>query len=405
MTNGSSEPFPLRRRLGHLVGLGLFLLLLGLWLANTAGRPDLLNRDWVAFDNAGWRALGGNWASVYTSSADERWAYLYPPYVLVLSLPLGLVPFWPSYVLSVAMGLAGVVWSCRRLRDIVGFAEGRLLVFASALLCAPTTLQVFITGQYSWLYLMGLAGLAAYWHQGDDRRAGLSLALLAVKPNVALLVLPLLVLRRRWATLRAAALAFAVSVAVTLPLTLFAWGRFLDAVRGVAERQETGEAPIEKQVTLLSFFRVVSGDLSGSVAIWLLWFVVAAALGALVAWTWWRAGADTPPLRLVGLAALAIVALSPRLYFYDALVLAVPAASWYLGRDGYRRRWTRRVQGGCLAAIVVITFVFFPVPSVGTVVGPLAALWLLGEALDILAAPAARRAAPLSSDDDLILAS
>ena len=67
------------------MGLGVFLLLLGLWLANTSSRPELLNRDWVAFDNAGWRGLGGNWASVYTSSTDERWAYLYPPVAIVLS--------------------------------------------------------------------------------------------------------------------------------------------------------------------------------------------------------------------------------------------------------------------------------------------------------------------------------
>jgi len=374
---------PRRRRWGHLAGLGCFVVVLVLWLITTWQRPELLNRDWVAFDNAGWRALDGGWASVYTASAAERWPYLYPPYALVLSLPLGLLPYWPSYLVAIAMALAGMAWSCRRVGEALPAEPGRHLVFCSMLLCAPTTLQLLVTGQYSWLYLVALAGTAAYWQAGDDRRAGLALALLALKPNVAVVVLPLLVLQRRWAMLRRAGWAVAVAVVVTLPLSLPAWSAFVTAAGGVMARQEAGDAPVDKQITILSFLRVVSGHLGGSAATWLVWMVVAGALGLSMVHRWHRADAATSPVRLVGTAALAVVALSPRLYFYDGLVLAVPAAVWYLGRSSYRMRWVRRGEGLCLAGIGVSSMLFFPWPAVGTAVGPLAGIWLALEVIDL----------------------
>lgn len=379
-----------RRRIGHLVGLGLFLSVVVLWLISAYGRPELLDRDWVAFDNAGWRALGGDWASVYTASAGEKWAYLYPPYALPLVVPLGLVPYYASYALTVVMAVLAVVWSCRRLAAIVDTGDGRFLVFCSALLCAPTTLQVLITGQYSWLYLVALVGGAAYWEQGDDRRAGWCLALLAVKPNLAALVLPLLVVRRCRGMARHGAAALLAAVVVTMPVSIGAWPRFVDAVRTVAAVQEQGDAPMEKQITLLSFLRVVAGHFDGSTVTWVLWCVPGIALATLTLQAWRRADDATPALRLIGMAALAMVALSPRLYFYDGLIVAVPAASWYLRRDGYTLPSIRRLEGLCLFGIGVVTALFFPWPAVSTAFGPLAGAWLAFEAVDVIAGVRAR---------------
>jgi hypothetical protein len=383
MAHDVRRSIPFRRRAGHLVGLAVFLVLLGLWLYGSFVRPDLIWRDWVAFDQAGWRALGGDWSSVYRASANEQFPYLYPPFAIVLALPLGLVPFWPSYVITVAAALAGIGWSCRRLTAVLPNDDGRWPVFCVALLCAPTTLQVIITGQYSWIYFTSLCGLAAGLHDGDERRAGYSLALLCLKPNLAVAVIPMLLIRRQWPVLRRATRATFIVVAATLPFTLFAWGDFAAALRGVAERQELGDAPIEKQVTLLAFLRVVSGQTAGAPAITTLWLAIVAVAAILVAHTWRRAGAEVSAVRLSGLAALCMVALSPRLYFYDALVLAVPAAAWYLGPGCTTRRWIRRLEGLIIAAIVGVTFLFFPLPSVVTVVGPLAGLWLLLEVFDL----------------------
>ncbi len=372
-----------RRRIGHLAGLGLFLTIVVLWVVSSFSHPDVLDRDWVAFDNAGWRALGGGWSSVYTASAAENWPYLYPPYALLLCLPLGLLPYWPSYLLTVGMAVGGLAWSCRRLAAVADEGDGRFLVFVSMLLCAPTTAQVLITGQYSWLYLMALVGTAAFWEQGDERRAGWCLALLAVKPNLAVVLLALIVVRRGGAIVRKAGEVVLGAVVLTLLLSMAAWWRFFEAAGEVVARQENGAAPMEKQITVLAFLRVLDGRGEGRTTTSVLWFVLSASIGVLTLWAWRRADSGTPALRLVGMAALAMVALSPRLYFYDGLIVAVPGATWYLRRDGYTLQWVRRVEGLCLFGIGVVTALFFPWPAACTMFGPLAGLWLVLEVVDV----------------------
>ena len=414
------------RRLGYLLGFALALGVVGLWLITVYHHPALLHRDWVAFDNAGWRALGGDWSVVYTASAEERWPYLYPPIALPLSLPLGVLPYWPSYLVCATSALGAMWWSCRRFHELVGDQAGRYLVFCAALLAAPTTTQVIVTGQYSWLYLLSLAALAAYGGGGahgelgpnliDQRRAGVWLVLLALKPNLAIFVALFLVVRGQWTLLARWFSAVVALVVVTAPFSLGAWSAFVDAVAAVAQRQEAGQAPVDKQITLLAFLRVLSGNLSASRWVWLLWGCLVTPLVVLACVVWYRHRHPGPAgalrrgmLRQVGLLALVMVAVNPRLYFYDGLVVAVAAAGWYLDRDSYVSRAWRRVGGVCLLATVVVSAVFFYRPGIGTAFGGFAAVWALAESADLLLAlRAARPAVPedqLGEPADLVLAS
>ncbi len=413
------------RKLGHFAGLFVGLLLIVLWLVAAHRDLGLINRDWVAFDRAGWRGLGGDWVAAYRESADERWPYLYPPLSLPISLPLGLLPYEQSYWVCFIAVLIGLWWSCRRLHEVVGDQAGRYLVFCSALLIAPTTLQVLITGQWSWLYLMALAALAAspvlgqsaaapasppllaappvpsaagrasflqrrLWEDATPstpltRRAPYCLVLLALKPNLAVFAVLFLVILGQWQMLRRWLVALATVVGLTAPFAWAAWVEFVRAVAGVAQRQESGNAPVDKQATLLAFLRVLSGDLAGSTMVWAVWLVVVVPMLVLAAMACRRVmGQDRYRLRLVGLLALVMVAANPRLYFYDALVLALPAAAWYLDRDSYDRSSGRRMGGLCLAGIVVSSFVFFPIPAAVTAIGLFATLWSVVESVDLL---------------------
>jgi hypothetical protein len=383
MTTDGRATVRLRRRWGHLLGMALFLLMFGLWVVATFRQAGLLDRDWIAFDDAGWRAIGGNWSSIYAGSADAKWPYLYPPFTIYLSLPLGLLPFLPSYLAAIAMTLAALLWAARRIMRACVGERDRQLVFLSTMLCAPTVAQVIVTGQYSWIYLASLAGVAAAWQRGSEERGGLFLAGLLVKPNVAVVFLPLLVAQRRWRALRAMAVGGALLVVVTLPFGLAPWTGFVAALRRVAEQQQGGKAPIDKQATLLAFLQVVSGQRSTGPLVWLAWMAISSVL-ALAALGAWRVSRAHPSmLRVVGMGALLCVAANPRLYFYDALVVVVPAAGWYLDRSTYTARPLRRLGGLCLAAVTAGSVVFFSTPAVGTLIGPACALWLLCEAADV----------------------
>lgn len=432
-----------------MAGLFVGLLLVLLWLMAAHRNPGLLNRDWVAFDRAGWRALGGDWAAAYQQSAEERWPYLYPPLSIPISLPLGLLPYQQSYWLCLVAGLSGMWWSCRRLREILGDQGGRYLIFCSVLLLAPTTVQVLVTGQWSWMYLMALTALAVtpgqvlprgsqaeppllaaapglgpvepnsvqapvvqptsllrrrLWEEATpvpavNRRAAYCLVLLAFKPNLAIFAVVFLIVVQQWQMLRRWMVALTVTVALTGPFAWRAWLDFLRAVLGVAQRQESGQAPVDKQTTLLAFSRVLSGDLSGTAVVWALWLGMVIPVLVLAAMAWRKlARTDRYRLRLVGVLALVMVAANPRLYFYDALILTLPAAAWYLDRDSYGRARWRRIGGACLAGIVVASGCFFAVPAIGTGIGLLAAVWAIAESFDLIGISSAP--VPLASPVD-----
>ncbi|MFN0027238.1 MAG: glycosyltransferase family 87 protein [Acidimicrobiales bacterium] len=417
------------RTVGHLLALFAGLGILALWLMAAYKNLALLDRDWVAFDRAGWRALSGDWSGVYRESGSERWPYLYPPFALPLSMPLGMLPYQASYWLTVAMTLFALRWSCRRLRELTGSQQGRYLVYCGMLVFAPTTLQVLVTGQYSALYLVALCAMAtadgsrwpsrpappllatapqladpAHGSAGSPtgvlqrkltadpallspsvRRASYCLVLLALKPNLAVFAALFLMLSGQWQLLRRWVVSGLVVVAVTAPFAWAAWMDFVRAVGGVAQRQESGKAPVDKQATLLAFLRILNGEQSGSTAIWALWLVLVLPLLILFGITCYRVGSHQRyRLRLVGVTALVMVAANPRLYFYDALVLAVPAAAWYLDRASYARPRWRRCGGAALAGVVVVSGVFFWFPAVATSIGGLTALWAIVECLDLL---------------------
>lgn len=395
---GSAEPTTRsraarRRKLAHLVLLGLFVVLLALWLTTGYRVPGAIDKDWVSFDTAGWRALSLDWRSVYTDSAGTRWPYLYPPFTIFLTMPLGMLPYYPSYLVAVGSALVAILWSLGRLLDGVGSGDGRRALFVSAALLSPTAVQTLVTGQYSWIYLAAVSGAYACWRSGDDRRAGYALALLLVKPNIAIFFLPFLVARRCGRTLRGAGWAAVVLLACSLPFGVGPWVAFIDNVRGVAARQQAGDAPIAKQVTAQSFVRVLLGPGAWSTTVsWVVWGAVTVGLGA-VCWRLWRRPGRMPLLRLVGTACLLAVAANPRLYFYDALLLLVPAAGWYLEAGSYASAARRRSIGVALAAMVAATIGFFWFPAAGTAVGPCCVLWLLVESSDAAAERAGKQVA------------
>lgn len=391
-----------RRARAHLVLLGLFLVLLALWLTTGYRVPGAIDKDWVSFDTAGWRALSLDWRSVYTDSAGSRWPYLYPPFTIFLTMPLGMVPYYPSYLAAVGGALAAIVWSLRRLLEGMHPGDGRRALFVSAALLCPTAFQTLVTGQWSWIYLAAVSGACAAWRRGDERGAGRALAFLLIKPNIALFFLPFLLVRRDGRALRGAASTAALLLACSLPFGVGPWLAFLDNARGVAARQQAGDAPIAKQVTVQSFVRVLLGTGSWSTTVsWLAWAAVTAGL-AFACWRVWRRPASLPLLRVVGTVCLLAVAANPRLYFYDALLLLVPAAGWYATADTYRSAGRHRLIGVALVAMVAGTIGFFWFPAAGTVVGPCCALWLLVECAD--AAAAARAEAPVTLVDDVLAA-
>ena len=140
---------------------------------------------------------------------------LYSPSLLTLHYPLAYLPIREAEVLYYALNLALVpllVWLARR---GAGLATSRLQLFgwsAAALLSRPVNHDLFL-GQPT-LYIAIGAYLALVLAKRRPLAAGVALALTGMKPTYAL---PLAVLMLCRGEVRAVAVAFAITVAASLP--------------------------------------------------------------------------------------------------------------------------------------------------------------------------------------------
>jgi arabinofuranan 3-O-arabinosyltransferase len=183
---------------------------------NGMGRP--FGDDFINFWSGAYLAVHGHATQVYDPAAFhafqqsvvggalEGYLYIYPPVLLVLTAPLGLVPYIPALVLWLSAG-----W----------FAFYRALCLAlpgrGALLLALATPAVFINtiaGQNgTWTAALFGGGLGLL-----NRRpmlAGGLLGLLVFKPQLAILIPVALAAGRHWRALAAAAVTAAALLAVS----------------------------------------------------------------------------------------------------------------------------------------------------------------------------------------------
>ncbi|MFW6090085.1 MAG: glycosyltransferase family 87 protein [Gemmatimonadota bacterium] len=384
MDSGGTAASPGRgRRLLHLGLFGLALSAFGLWLGYlwlSRNDPSAWQRDWFCFYSAGERFLETGPVSTYVEQCIDDYFWLYPPYLLY---PYALATQLPPLVYYGVALVAIFAFTATSLKLLAGVLPSRsfttigLFVVASAAFFATLT-----NGQHSALLLLGVAG--ALWALRDDREftAGLFLGLVGIKPNWALFFIAWLLVARRWRTLGGMALVGAVMIVSTLPMGLEAWRAYLVAgPAGVGDLLDpaTGDYsyPAHKLVTFEVFARSTVGALSpaaGRIA-----WIALQALAVVACLAAWLRSSDVRDQ--LAMTVLAAVAANVYVEFYDALVLAVPAAVWWTGRARYRPG-TWRLVGAAAAAIwgwQWIWAVGSPGPDWPSLVGGFLAVWMAAE--------------------------
>ncbi len=135
-----------------------------------------------------------------------KYNWSYPPHILLLIWPFGLLPYLASYAAWVAAGLAAFLWSASE-----GRLDGSRLFFLAV---APVVAVNVLTGQNGLFTGALLFAAVMNW----DKRpllSGLLFGLLTVKPQLILLVPLVLILTGRWRVFAAAAGTAALMFAVT----------------------------------------------------------------------------------------------------------------------------------------------------------------------------------------------
>lgn len=274
----------------------------------------------------------------------------YPPFVGLFFRPFALLPYWFAYLLwsLISLGLyaGGITITLGRF-----FPQERLR--RSLLLCLGFAYCPFIvdTASNGQLAAVGFFALSLALREDDldhPLRSGVMLSICAYKPTLLLLLLPMLLVTRRWkALLGFAAGATALAVVTSAVEGLGVWPRFVGAMLsfGRASVAVNGDSMLvlAKYIDITSFSHLVHGGRSWpGLAIA---FVVACwALISLLT-IWWKSPRMGRPARSLVWATTLTWTLLLNVYvpIYDSIliVLALIVTAGSLQHIGERtmQRW------------------------------------------------------------------
>jgi len=244
-----------------------------------------------------------------------------PPTCLPIATLLALLPF-PLAALAWLGGSGAIYLAAAR-----KLAPGAM-VFALTLPAAVYHLGSVQTG----LWIAGVSGLALYWLDTRPRLAGSLVALLAIKPHLAVLWPLFLLLTRRWtAFLAAAASTTALIVLCGLLFGFDSYLRFLDNIAAtqdlVSSQRISTPAYASLYASLLGFGapQAIALGLHG---------VSALAALSIAVFTWLKKSPERARSEGAAFCAATLVVL-PYVFFYDFTLLAVGAALLGAPRDRF----------------------------------------------------------------------
>ena len=259
-------------------------------------------------------------------------------------------------MLSAGSALAaffGGIWLLRRVAERGEVRRERSTSINTGIVAACTTGTAFssvLIGQYSGLYVLAV-GLGLWLFMNDRQAlAGLALAILILKPNIAIALVVVLFWSRSWRVLAGFGAGTVGALVSTIPFGLGAWSGFWANLQQMADLQAMGIVPARKMVTFVRAVVELTGTSATSplaIGSWLA-FTTVVGVATLVVWAPKRFAES--PQRAFAVWAIFVIIANPRMFFYDGtLVIFGVLALWSLpsGMLGTRsKRLLPAIAGG-----------------------------------------------------------
>ncbi|MFD1557842.1 glycosyltransferase family 87 protein [Paraburkholderia silviterrae] len=326
-----------------LVNIGY--LSLRIWLGSIDPVPNVSPPGWdfAVFWSASWLALHGPAVNAFDTALIEPIAlplqnmlpspfvtpWTYPPTFLLVMLPAALLPFQVSCIAYVSAGIAFAFKACARI-----LPPARDLSWWLPVVAFPAIWVTVGAGQNSFL-TFGLMGLGLVCLERRPWLAGILFGLLAIKPQLGLMIPVALLFSRNWRTFLSAALSVGVFCALSgFVLGFGTFARFAEALPNF--NQFVVQYSDRWPRGILTVFGTARQLGVAVPTAYLLHAVVAALAASAVAWIWaTRASFELRASALVLATLLVPTYLMP----YDLLLLGLPIL--WLVRDGARNGWIR----------------------------------------------------------------
>jgi hypothetical protein len=344
-------------------GILIGFLSFALSTSTTHGKWGRLGGDYPAFYAAGAMVADGNASQLYSLTTQQIeqaklfpgaradfLPYVYPPFVALAYAPLSLLPYRASYIchtlLMLGILLLTIVVAGKSLPALRRYPAAAL---AAAILFHPM-LRALIGGQNTAITLLLIVLAWQARVRGRDFLTGAFLGLLLYKPQFGVILIFWFLCERRWrvsaGVIACVALLYLAGAVVSGTAWPSVWAH---AVSGYRAHDEA--LNFDTNISFTGIAGRITGSNNGSAhAIDLL---ASLALFIAVAWVFWRGTAQDFDLR-AGLAAAAMLLVSPHTLYYDAgvmlLTLAVlsnqfPLKSWPFLLLVWAASWLQVVGG------------------------------------------------------------
>ena len=336
-----------------VVGIAVFAIYLGLWVALIAGGHSE-QADYTAF-YTGWTIVSdGRGADLYDPAVQAEVQreilggrtfeaglnpFNNPPHLVVPFVPLAWLSLQASYLAWAVVQLALLVWLLWRLWTVVAAEwsrDERLVLIAASVAASPLVITL-LQGAFSLLVCVAVTEAYIALRTGRDGRAGAWLAIASIKPQAVVTLGVMLLLGRRWRAIASgAAIGLGLAAIATVVLGPGIWSEYLGFLsRYVSTFDEFSVRPsvmwnLRGTLTLL-----IGPDQAAGQATVINTIGLAGQLLGLAAVAWLWRGRWSPTTRDFDLrfALTLVIGLltSPHLNPHDDLLLVPAAAIAYRG--------------------------------------------------------------------------
>jgi alpha-1,2-mannosyltransferase len=285
----------------------------------TAGRMSLQGQAGLAWDPAVHEAVESRYFPPADGFREIHYPFFYPPPLLLLILPFALLPYAVALLAWIVITNLACFMAIQKLLPWGWSGVVSFLAFPAVLLNAAHGQNGALTAA-----LIATAAITA------DRRpaiAGICLGTLCIKPQLVLLLAPLLLAGRRWRIIAWSALTVgALCLASIIAFGVSSWAAFVAAMPGASAVMELGLVAFGKMVSSFAALRLVGSNLTIAWAGQTIMTIVAGGLAVHAAWRHPGGRAE------IALFASSALLATPYLFDYDLMVLAVPMA-WVVSQS------------------------------------------------------------------------
>jgi arabinofuranan 3-O-arabinosyltransferase len=324
-------------------GLGIPTDFVNVW---SAGRLVLDGHPAHAYD---WDIQKQVQIAVLGQSYEGNFAWHYPPPFLFIASLLAHFPYSVAFIGWAAISLVPYL---AVMRAIVGRTFGLLLAVAF-----PVVLTNTLVGQNGFL-TASLIGGTLYLMPARPVLAGICLGLLSYKPQYGLLFPLALIAASQWKVfVTAAIVAVTMAILSWIAFGTESWQAFFHWMPMFSQAFLTeGRAPWGKMQSIFALVRYFGGT---EQLAWVFQWIMSGAVAVLLALMWHSR--VSYPLKAAALATGTLL-ITPYLFLYDAMVLAIPVA--FLVRIGLI--WGFHRYELPALGLVAILLMFYPLVGAPT---------------------------------------